>query len=97
MPLSIVAPIRIALPLLGAVFLVACDSKDSAPTNMVSMKDLEVVDGTTSDAMTDLDGVQTEGTALAPVSSGGGNGTLSAAAPANETAPAENTQVLSDQ
>src|SRR3546814_13877960 len=32
----------------------------------VAMRDMEVVDGTATDAMTDLDGVQTEGIALPP-------------------------------
>lgn len=74
--------------------LSACDGADKTETK-VEMKDMEVVDGTTSDAMTDLDGVQSEGTTIAPT----GNATTSAAASAKPaTDPAgEDTEVLSDQ
>ena len=44
--------------------LAACGSADKGG-NKVEMKDMEVVDGTATDAMTDLDGVQSEGTAVA--------------------------------
>ena len=44
--------------------LTACGSGDKGGSN-VQMKDMEVVDGTATDAMTDLDGVQSEGTAIA--------------------------------
>ncbi len=97
MTLSTVAPFRTALPLLCAALLAACNGKEEAATNTVAMKDLEVVDGTASDAMTDLDGVQTEGTATAPTPSAGTNGTATLAAAANETKEAENAEVVSDQ
>ena len=44
--------------------LAACGSADKGG-NKVEMKDMEVVDGTATDAMTDLDGVQSEGAAVA--------------------------------
>ena len=44
--------------------LTACGGADKGG-NSVQMKDMEVVDGTATDAMTDLDGVQSEGTAIA--------------------------------
>ncbi|WP_022683744.1 hypothetical protein [Sphingobium bisphenolivorans] len=83
--------------LLGCVTLTACGKKDEGTTT-VQMNNLEVVDGTTTDAMTDLDGVQSESTALAV----SGNRSDNAAAPAeakNESAPqpAQDTEVLSDQ
>ena len=74
--------------------LAACGGADKTETK-VEMKDMEVVDGTTSDAMTDLDGVQSEGTAIAPT----GNATTSATAPAKPAADSagEDTEILSDQ
>lgn len=80
--------------LLSLSALSACGGADKTETK-VEMKDMEVVDGTTSDAMTDLDGVQSEGTTVAPT----GNATTSAAASAKPaTDPAgEDTEVLSDQ
>lgn len=64
--------------------LAACGSKDTGNKNLVPMKDLEVVDGTANDAMTDLDGVKSEGTAL--VDTGAGNTSSNAS---NTTAPNE--------
>jgi hypothetical protein len=83
-----------ALATLGCLSLVACGGKDEGG-NKVQMKDMEVVDGTATDAMTDLDGVQSEGGALAMPD----NGTnASAAAPApKEKAAAADAEVLSDQ
>ena len=62
------------------------------------MRDMEVVDGTASDAMTDLDGVQTEGIALPPAA--GAMQPAAAASASNSTAPAEegaDEDVVSDQ
>lgn len=81
--------------------LMACGSNNGEGSggNAVSLKDLEVVDGTTSDAMTDLDGVKSEGTATAPVAIN-----ASTAAPASRPAAAEGDnstaapeEVVSDQ
>lgn len=82
----------------AALPLSACGSEKSG--NSVQMQDMEVVDGTATDAMTDLDGVQSEGTAVAVPA---GNATGSAArAPApvgNATAAQEDSdaEVVSDQ
>jgi hypothetical protein len=87
-----------------ALALAACGKSGTTTGNSVAMKDLEVVDGTTTDAMTDLDGVRTEGTAMAPMQ--GGNSV--AASPlttqaANGTggkvpeAKADGAEVVSDQ
>ncbi|MCB2015738.1 MAG: hypothetical protein KDE67_12685 [Sphingobium sp.] len=68
-----------------ALALSACgDSKESANSVDVQMKDLETVDGTINDAMTDLDGVQTEGTAMAET----GNNSTAAATPTETTSAA---------
>ncbi|EQB05661.1 hypothetical protein L288_12345 [Sphingobium quisquiliarum P25] len=84
--------------LLGGCSLLAACGGDEKGSNKVEMKDLEVVDGTTTDAMTDLDGVQSE--VPAPASSAGpaANG----AAPPAQAEPAANaaqpeTEVVTDQ
>lgn len=86
-----------AMFLLGCTTLTACGKKDEGTTT-VQMNNLEVVDGTATDAMTDLDGVQSEGVALAV----SGNGSDNEAAPAdakNAAAeqPAQDAEVVSDQ
>ncbi len=87
-----------ALLLTGCAALGAC-GKDDKTTNMVQMKDLEVVDGTTTDAMTDLDGVQSEAPSAALPSAGGNNSAAAAARPEPAAADAEQgeAEVLSDQ
>ena len=48
--------------LAAASMLVAgCGQKKTAASNVVEMRDMEVVDGTTNDDMTDLDAVRTNG------------------------------------
>ena len=73
--------------------LAACDSGEKAG-NVVQLKDMEVVDGTATDAMTDLDGVQGESAAVALPSNG-------ASAPAGNATAAPETpadaEVLADQ
>jgi len=81
----------------GCALLTACGG-DEKSGNTVQMKDLEVVDGTTTDAMTDLDGVQSE--APAPVSSSAS--AANATAPSTPDEPAGNgtqpdTELLTDQ
>lgn len=91
-----------ALAIAGCLATTACGKKEQGG-NAVQMKDLEVVDGTTTDAMTDLDGVQSEVPAPSvPGMSAADNG--AGPAPANRTEPAGNaaaaqrdTEVLSDQ
>ncbi|KKW94133.1 hypothetical protein [Sphingobium chungbukense] len=85
------------LILSGCIALGACGGKEKNST-AVPMNHMEVVDGTATDAMTDLDGVQSEGTALALPANRSDN--ASAPAPAkNESAEksAPDTEVLSDQ
>lgn len=81
--------------LVACALLAACGGGDKGG-NSVQMKDLEVVDGTATDAMTDLDGVQSEGTAtVLPIGNAADNGTTSAK-PA-EKAKNDDSEVLSDQ
>lgn len=51
---------------MAATLLTACGDKQGEGGQNVAMRDMEVVDGTATDAMTDLDGVQAEGLALPP-------------------------------
>jgi hypothetical protein len=78
--------------------LAACGGGDKGG-NSVQMKDMEVVDGTATDAMTDLDGVQSEGTAVALPNAGAASNSSEAAKPAPpaEKAPAQDDEVLADQ
>ncbi|HKY81532.1 MAG TPA: hypothetical protein VJM09_08670 [Sphingobium sp.] len=86
-----------ALLMTGCMGLTACGG-DEKSGNAVQMKDLEVVDGTTTDAMTDLDGVQSEVPAPAVPGVKADNAAASEAAkePAANAAQAD-TEVLSDQ
>ncbi len=53
------------IPCFVALLVVtACGKSGQDSGNTVAMKDLEVVDGTATDAMTDLDGVRSQGTAV---------------------------------
>lgn len=61
-----------SITLMAGLALAGCGSNGGGEAgNAVALKDLEVVDGTTSDAMTDLDGVKAEGTAMAPLPANG--------------------------
>lgn len=78
-----------------ALPLASCGKDSSQNSSAVAMNNLEVVDGTASDAMTDLDGVKTEGTALAQNASAAPSNAV-----ANEAEPAGNkadTEVIADQ
>ena len=88
-----------ALLLTGCTALGAC-GRDDKSTNTVQMKDLEVVDGTTTDAMTDLDGVQSDVPAPAVSAARSDNAAAPAPAPKEESAgnaTQSETEVLSDQ
>jgi hypothetical protein len=87
--------VLIAALLSGCAALAGCGGSDKG-SNSVQMKDMEVVDGTASDAMTDLDGVQSEGTA---VTLPGNNAADNASAPADKPATnrGEDAEILSDQ
>jgi hypothetical protein len=66
--------------LLAAFSLSACGGADEKAGQKVEMRDMEVVDGTINDAMTDLDAARTDGTALA-----GNNAGANAAQPGQRT------------
>ena len=87
---------RAFIPLCLMLALAGCSKSGTEGSNTVAMKDLEVVDGTATDAMTDLDGVRTEGTATAPVAN------ATAARPSETVsnaakAPDSGAEVISDQ
>jgi hypothetical protein len=89
---------RLVAPVAAVALLAGCGGGGSTQGNSVALKDLEKADGTTTDAMTDLDGVRAEGTALAET------GNAAAPKPAsggNQTTPAPATdngaEVLSEQ
>lgn len=75
----------LALPLLSG-----CGGEEKSSTK-VQMKDMEVVDGTATDAMTDLDGVQSESAPPA------GNVASANAATATEAEAPADAEVVSDQ
>ncbi|EQB31606.1 hypothetical protein M529_13805 [Sphingobium ummariense RL-3] len=80
----------------SAPLLAGCSGSDKEG-KAVQMKDMEVVDGTATDAMTDLDGVQSEGTSVALSAGNASNASAPARAPeAAEKAPVE-AEVLADQ
>ena len=76
--------------------LTACGGGDKSGSN-VQMKDMEVMDGTATDAMTDLDGVQSEGTAIAAPGNDGGANQSASASDTPAAAPAEDAEVVADQ
>lgn len=92
--LIITAATLCAVPLMGG-----CGGKDKAGGN-IQMKDMEVVDGTATDAMTDLDGVQGEGTAIAPIAANASNAGEATPAPKEArpgAAAAGDAEIVSDQ
>lgn len=95
---SAIALRRLVGPFCIALALTACGKSGSEGSSTVAMKDLEVVDGTTTDAMTDLDGVRAEGTAMAPVTASNGTSAVPARSTTNSTDPADrDAEVVSDQ
>ncbi|SCW92990.1 hypothetical protein SAMN02927924_04263 [Sphingobium faniae] len=82
----------------GGMALTGCGGGEKTG-NAVQMKDMEVVDGTATDAMTDLDGVQSEGT-LAAMPNASNAGTAAAARPRKEESsePAQaDAEIVADQ
>lgn len=74
-----------------AVLLTGCGSKDSGGST-VRMQNMEVVDGTATDAMTDLDAARNDGTPMI----GGGNEAASVRAtpPPAANAAAKDAEVV---
>ncbi len=79
----------------ASLLLTGCGQKKTAASKVVEMRDMEVVDGTANDDMTDLDAVRTNGV-------GTGNNAASVApapkakAPAPGKAPAD-TEAVPDE
>lgn len=94
-PLNALRPVMV--PLCLALLTSACGGHEEKATNSVAMKDLEVVDGTATDAMTDLDGVRVEGTAMAPASSHAATQPAEPQATNESAAEKPDTEVVSDQ
>ncbi|UZW55060.1 hypothetical protein NUH86_16550 [Sphingobium sp. JS3065] len=89
--------ISAGLILTGCMALAGCGSQKESGT-AVPMNNLEVVDGTATDAMTDLDGVRSEGAVMAlPANRGDDAATPAAAKNESEEKPAADTEILSDQ
>jgi hypothetical protein len=74
----------LALLAAATVLLAGCGKKQTAASNVVEMRDMEVVDGTTNDDMTDLDAVRTNG-----IGAGNNTGGNSAASAKPKAASAE--------
>ncbi len=78
-----------------------CGDKGAGESATVQIKDLETADGTINDSMTDLDGVQSEGTTLADTGTGNSASPAAAAQPAqNASAPSsssDDTEVVAEQ
>lgn len=74
-------PVAIFSALASLTALAACDRKPSEGAN-VTLRDMEVVDGTANDSMADLDNATQEGTALENAALTG-----NASAVANQGAP----------
>lgn len=98
MPISALS-LRLLAPAALALTLAACGGGEKEAGNTVALKDMEVVDGTASDAMTDLDGVRAEGTAM--IAGNGSNSSSpapAAKAPAEEKdEAAQDAEVVADQ
>lgn len=73
-----------------ALLLGACGGQEDKAGNSVTMRDMEVVDGTINDAMTDLDGAAPDGTAMI------GNGAADAGNSAEAKKPAAGTKSADD-
>ncbi len=88
------------LVLSAALALSACGGSGGSGNGAnVELKDMEKVDGTINDAMTDLDGVQAEGTAMAPGAnvSGASNGASATQKEEAGNAASSDEEVVADQ
>jgi hypothetical protein len=98
---SAVALRNALIPFCLTLALAGCGKSGTEATNSIAMKNLEVVDGTTTDSMTDLDGVRAEGTAMAPVAANSAAPSPAASSTrtaSNSATPAEtDAEVVSEQ
>lgn len=89
---------RAAFPVLllaASLTLAGCGEKKAEQSATTQLKDLEITDGTVNDAMTDLDGVKSEGTALADT--GSTNTATNAIAPAATASADASTDASTDR
>lgn len=89
--------VRFPLMLLGAsacLLLAGCGDNKEATGNAVQMRDMEVVDGTVNDSMTDLDAVKSDGVGV--VDNAGSVTRAQSAAPA-ENANSEDTETVATE
>ena len=89
---------RAAFPVLllaASLTLAGCGEKKAEQSATTQLKDLEITDGTVNDAMTDLDGVKSEGTALADT--GSTNAATNAIAPTADKVVDSKAEVVAEQ
>ena len=90
-------PVRSPMILLGTsacLLLAACGDKKEATGNAVQMRDMEVVDGTVNDSMTDLDAVKSDGVGV--VDNAGSVARAQSSAPA-DNASSEDTETVATE
>ena len=88
---------RSPLMMLGAsacLMLSACGDNKEASGNAVQMRDMEVVDGTVNDSMTDLDAVKSDGVGV--VDNAGSVARAQSSAPA-DNAGSEDTETVATE
>ena len=89
--------VRSPLMLLGAsacLLLASCGDNKEATGNAVQMRDMEVVDGTVNDSMTDLDAVKSDGVGV--VDNAGSVTRAQSTAPA-DNASSEDTETVATE
>lgn len=80
----------------ASMLLGGCGQKKTAASNVVEMRDMEVVDGTTNDDMTDLDAVRTNGVGAGDASGNNATPAAGAKAPVTEKPAADAEAVPSE-
>ena len=91
-PPARLCPVPFAAGLAACLMLAACGGGEKGNTTQAQLSDLEKADGTISDAMTDLDGVQTETPVVAL-----DNSAVSTAAPSANASGADNASAPADE
>jgi hypothetical protein len=94
MPAPALRRLSTGLGICALLGLAACDSKPMQNNSVTEMRDMEKVDGTITDAMTDLDGIRSEATAVVDTGTGNSSSAANASvprapAPDNSSSPAE--------
>lgn len=92
--LSLVRSPLMVLGTSACLLLSACGDNKEAAGNTVQMRDMEVVDGTVNDSMTDLDAVKSDGVGV--VDNAGSVARAQSKAPA-ENASSEDTETVATE